>query len=48
VLAGFPDGRADEGPPSGEASVMGLRVAKWHGWQAPLAPYSPGTGGEKR
>ncbi|MCL2316404.1 MAG: NADH-quinone oxidoreductase subunit NuoE [Actinomycetia bacterium] len=36
VLAGFSDGRADEGPPAGEASVIGLRVAKWHGWQAPM------------
>ena len=35
VLAGFSDGRADEGPASGEASVIGLRVAQWHGWQAP-------------
>lgn len=35
VLAGFPDGRADEGPSAGEASLLGLSVAKEHGWSAP-------------
>ncbi|HMR23009.1 MAG TPA: NADH-quinone oxidoreductase subunit NuoE [Micropruina sp.] len=37
VLAGFPDGRADEGPTAGEASVLGLRVARERGWRAPDA-----------
>ncbi len=35
VLAGFPDGRADEGPTAGEPSVQGLRIARQHGWSAP-------------
>ena len=38
VLAGFPDGRADEGPAAGEASLLGLRIAQEHGWQAPDGP----------
>ena len=37
VLAGFPDGRADEGPTAGEASVLGLRIAQERGWRAPEA-----------
>ena len=35
VLAGFPDGRADEGPSAGPASLAGLQVAREHGWTAP-------------
>nr|WP_267896815.1 NADH-quinone oxidoreductase subunit NuoE [Desertihabitans brevis] len=35
VLAGFPDGRADAGPTAGEASLLGLRIARERGWQAP-------------
>lgn len=35
VLAGFPDGLADEGIGAGPASLAGLRVAREHGWQAP-------------
>ncbi len=35
VLAGFHDGRADEGPGAGPASLLGLRIAKEHGWTAP-------------
>lgn len=38
VLAGFPDGRADEGPSAGEASILGLSIAKERGWAAPSAP----------
>jgi NADH-quinone oxidoreductase subunit E len=38
VLAGFPDGRANEGPTSGAASQLGLRVARERGWQAPSVP----------
>ncbi len=41
VLAGFPDGRADEGPTAGEASLLGLRVARERGWQAPAVPPPP-------
>jgi NADH-quinone oxidoreductase subunit E len=35
VLAGFPDGRADEGPSAGSASLLGLRIAREQGWTAP-------------
>ena len=35
VLAGFPDGRADEGPTAGPASLLGLEIANEHGWSAP-------------
>jgi NADH-quinone oxidoreductase subunit E len=39
VLAGFLDGRADEGPGAGSASLAGLEVAHAQGWTAPaLAP----------
>ncbi|GAB3819367.1 NADH-quinone oxidoreductase subunit NuoE [Tessaracoccus terricola] len=35
VLAGFPDGRADEGPSAGPASLVGLEVARENDWRAP-------------
>ncbi len=35
VLAGFPDGRADEGPSAGEASLLGKKIADAKGWAAP-------------
>ena len=35
VLAGFPDGLADEGPAAGPASLAGLRIARERGWTAP-------------
>ncbi len=35
VLAGFPDGRADEGPSAGEASLLGKSIADANGWTAP-------------
>lgn len=35
VLAGFPDGRADEGPSAGEASLLGKQIADEKGWAAP-------------
>lgn len=35
VLAGFPDGRADEGPSAGEASLLGVNIAREKGWAAP-------------
>ncbi|MFP5417233.1 MAG: NADH-quinone oxidoreductase subunit NuoE [Actinomycetes bacterium] len=35
VLAGFPDGRADEGPTAGPASLLGLDIARAEGWSAP-------------
>ena len=35
VLAGFNDGRADEGPGAGDATLAGLSLAREHGWRAP-------------
>ena len=35
VLAGFEDGRADEGPAAGPATLVGLELARQRGWQAP-------------
>jgi NADH-quinone oxidoreductase subunit E len=35
VLAGYPDGRADEGPSAGPASLVGLQIARERGWTAP-------------
>jgi NADH-quinone oxidoreductase subunit E len=35
VLAGFPDGRADEGPTAVGPSLLGLRIADQYGWKAP-------------
>ena len=38
MLAGFPDGRHNEGPSAGAASLVGLTVARERGWTAPDAP----------
>jgi NADH-quinone oxidoreductase subunit E len=35
VLAGFPDGRADEGPAAGPPTLAGLEIARERGWHAP-------------
>lgn len=35
VLAGFPDGRADEGPSAGQPSLLGRSIAEANGWTAP-------------
>ena len=34
VLAGYPDGRADEGVTAGPRSLVGLQIAREHGWTA--------------
>jgi NADH-quinone oxidoreductase subunit E len=34
VLAGFPDGRVDEGPGAGPASLVGLQLARENNWTA--------------
>lgn len=55
VLAGFPDGRADEGPSGGPESLLGLRIAQENNWTAPPADAgrtpkagrAGGTGGTK-
>jgi NADH-quinone oxidoreductase subunit E len=46
VLAGFPDGRADEGPAAGPASLLGLRIARDKGWSAPM-PATEDTDGKE-
>jgi NADH-quinone oxidoreductase subunit E len=43
VLAGFPDGRADEGGVAGEPTLAGLKLAREHGWTAP-APLADAAG----
>ncbi|MFD1716487.1 NADH-quinone oxidoreductase subunit NuoE [Georgenia deserti] len=35
LLAGFEDGRADEGVGAGEATLLGLRIARENGWTSP-------------
>src|SRR5690606_13778902 len=35
VIAGFEDGRVDEGPAAGPASLAGLQIARERGWEAP-------------
>ena len=35
ILAGFSDGQAAEGPSAGPASLVGLELAREHGWTAP-------------
>ena len=47
VLAGFPDGRADEGPTAAGASLVGLTIARERGWTAPDAP-NPATQEEQK
>ncbi|GAA3963931.1 NADH-quinone oxidoreductase subunit NuoE [Actinomadura viridis] len=52
VLAGFPDGRANEGLQAGPESLVGLKLAKERGWEAPAAdadrpqPHEPVRPGE--
>ena len=41
VLAGFTDGRADEGVGAGGATVRGTRLARENGWTADPAPEQP-------
>lgn len=41
VLAGFPDGRVDEGPSAGSASLAGLEIARQRGWTAPEPGATP-------
>ena len=43
VLAGFPDGRADEGVGAGPATLEGVRLARQKGWTAPAATASEGS-----
>lgn len=45
VLAGFSDGRADEGGPAGGPTLAGLQIARERGWTAPEADTSTDSGG---
>ena len=45
VLAGFEDGRADEGGGANVASLEGLRLARQNDWRAPV-PGAPAAGKE--
>ena len=45
VLAGFPDGLADEGPTAGPASLAGLNIAREKGWGSPVPPTSAALDG---
>ena len=45
VLAGFEDGRVDEGPAAAGPSLAGLEIARERGWAAPEVP-STSSGGE--
>jgi NADH-quinone oxidoreductase subunit E len=44
VLAGFLDGRADEGVGAGSASLQGTLLARRQGWTAPVMPGEPAGG----
>lgn len=44
VLAGFPDGRADEGVTAGPRSLVGLEIAREHGWSADAGERAVDTG----
>jgi NADH-quinone oxidoreductase subunit E len=41
VLAGFPDGHADEGVGAGTATLAGTKLAREKGWTAPAATSRP-------
>ena len=45
ILAGFGDGQATDGPQAGPASLVGLELAKEHGWRAPAPTGPDGSGG---
>ena len=45
VLAGFPDGRADEGVGAGPATLAGLRLARQQAWSAPAQVGAPTDSG---
>ena len=47
VLAGFPDGRADEGPTAVGPSLLGLNIAQERGWSAPPAPRNTDRAGQE-
>ena len=48
VLAGFPDGRANEGVQAGPPSLVGLKLAQQRGDQAPAYPDGTIPGAERK
>ena len=46
VLAGFPDGKADEGVTAGPTTLLGLNIARERGWSAP--PVHPPANDEQK
>ncbi len=48
VLAGFEDGRADEGPAAGPASLAGLTLARERDWRAPAMDGAAGGEADSR
>ena len=42
ILAGFGDGQATDGPQAGPASLVGLELAKDHGWTSPAPEHVSG------
>jgi NADH-quinone oxidoreductase subunit E len=47
VLAGFPDGLADDGPSAGPASLVGLGLARENDWTAPQHDSASATTSEE-
>lgn len=47
ILAGFNDGRANEGPSAGPASLRGLELAHENNWEAPARPQSAAAGADE-
>jgi NADH-quinone oxidoreductase subunit E len=48
ILAGLPDGQATDGPAAGPADLLGLEIAKEHGWTAPPSPRTADGGSGAR
>jgi NADH-quinone oxidoreductase subunit E len=44
ILAGLPDGQATDGPVAGPPDLVGLKIAKEHGWTAPDTNGGSGPG----
>ncbi|MGN6688488.1 MAG: NADH-quinone oxidoreductase subunit NuoE [Actinomycetales bacterium] len=46
LLAGFPDGRVNEGPSAGPATLAGVHIAEQQGWRRPGQDGQDGQGGQ--
>ena len=47
ILAGFNDDQATDGPAAGPADLVGLKIAKAHGWTAPTPGRAGGKAGDQ-